>query len=206
MATYNPFFSSIGGSQFNLNPNPQSGSGAFGAVPGAIGMPDPFGDLSNVYPNLSGSNTAASQAILSRLRGELSPDTINAIRDAAATFGVGSGMPGGGLSRNLTLRDLGRTREDLISRGLQEYNALLPTISGTQTVRPETQVDIATQNALNRAAPNPTAAANYAQQMFDKYLKLQSAPAGRSYSPWGPNRNRNQVIPAMAGGVLPSYF
>src|SRR5258708_39525689 len=34
---------------FNINPAPQQGSGTFGAVPGPIGMPNPYGDLSGVY-------------------------------------------------------------------------------------------------------------------------------------------------------------
>lgn len=164
--------------EFNLNPQPRQGQGAFGSVPGNIGLPNPSADLSKVYPNLTGTNSAVSDQIMSQLRGELSPDTIAAIQNAAATYGVTSGMPGSGLQWNKSLRDLGIATEDQISKGISNYNATIPTVSGTQTVRPETQVDVATQNAVWNSAPDPAAAASYAQQLFDKYLGSLSQSFG----------------------------
>jgi hypothetical protein len=63
------------------------------------------------------------------------------------------------------------------NQGLQQYNQLIPTVSGTQTVRPETQIGVAEQNALNRAAPDPGQAASYAQILFDRYLNSLSRPS-----------------------------
>jgi hypothetical protein len=159
------------------------GSSIFGSVPAQLPMPNPYKDLSAVYPNLSGTNAQASAAILSKLKGQLSPDTVSAINDAAARFGVASGMPGSGLAHNRTLRDLGLTSEQEQQQGLADYASLIPAISGTQTVRPETQFGINETNSINAAAPNPTAANTYAQSLFDKYLKMLGGSGG-SASTW----------------------
>lgn len=169
--------------QYNANPTPQSGTDAFGMVPGQIALPNPAGDLSNVYPNLTGTNAAASEALLSKLSGQLSPGTINTIQDAAARYGVRSGMPGsnavpGSIPYNLNLATLGLTSEGQTQQGLQDYSSLIPTVSQTQTVQPGLQAEIAATNAVNAAAPNPGAAQSYAQQLYDKYLASMSSPAG----------------------------
>lgn len=164
---------------FNLNPGPRSGAGAFGAVPGAIGAPNPFGDLSGVYPNLSGTNKQVSADILSKLSGTLSPETMNSIKNASAAWGVGAGVPGSGIQTSRGLRDIGLTSEQLQQQGLQDYASLIPTISRTQTVSPELQTQIAATNAQMAAAPDPTQAASYAKQLFDEYLaKLSGGPSG----------------------------
>lgn len=142
----------------------------FGSVPGAIGTPNPYGDLGSVYPNLSGTNAAASQAILGELRGQLSPETLANINNAAATYGVTSGMPGSGLAINKGPRDIGLATEDLQRKGVQDYNATIPTVSGTQTVSPALQTEIADRNSVYAAAPNPRDAQTYAQDLFNKYL------------------------------------
>ena len=154
------------------------GAAIFGTRPQPIAMPNPYGDLQQIYPDLGETNAQLSSDVLSRLRGELSPDTLNALRDNAAAFGVSSGMPGSGLSANRGLRNLGLATEDVQRQGLQDYNALMPVLSSTQTVRPETQADINTQNSVWRSAPDPAAAGNYAQQLFDRYLAAMSSPAG----------------------------
>lgn len=206
---------------YNYNPPTQSGSGAFGAVPGvlqpvtavtatqapAVGMPDPFGDLAKLYPNLSGTDARVASTIASQLAGQLSPETVGAIQDAMARFGVSSGMPGSGLSTNLGVRSMGQTAEQLQQQGVTNFGNILPMIKATQTVSPELQASIgefnagqtnnmnqfnagvgnqvnalnlgvAEQNALNAAAPNPTEAASYAKQLFDQYLQSIKGPGG----------------------------
>jgi hypothetical protein len=161
---------------YNFNPAPQSGQGAFGTVPGPIGVPSPSADLSAIYPNLSGTTAAASAALMNELTGQLSPATIRAIQDAAATYGVTSGMPGSGLSQNRFARDLGLATEDLQRKGLQDYSSLIPTVSATQTVPPALQTEIASANALNRSAPSPAAAQSYALDLFNRYLATLRGP------------------------------
>lgn len=155
-----------------------SGGNPFGTKVDQVPMPNPFSDLSSVYPNLSNTNAQLSSNVMSALKGQLSPETIAAIQDNAARFGVQSGMPGSGLQRNLTLRDLGLATEARQDQGAQQYGSLIPVISGTQTVRPETQFNVNLQNAVNRAAPDPGAAASYAQQLYNQYLNASRSPAG----------------------------
>lgn len=182
-------------SSFNVNPQPQSGQGPFGAVPGSVGLPSPFADLSAIYPNLGATNQAASSALMDRLKGQLSPDTLTQIQNMAAALGVKSGMPGfpaGSLNTNNLLATVGRTSQDLQQQGLQDYSSLIPTISQTQTVNPALQAQIAESNAIMAAAPNPQASASYAQSLFDKYLQELSGPAGgtgvsRGAIPLGPS-------------------
>lgn len=163
---------------FNLYPGPQSGSGAFGAVPGNLGLPNPAGDLGAQIPGLGRINSAASGDILSKLDGTLSAGTEHALANAAATYGVTSGMPGSGLSWNSLYGNIAGASEGQQQQGLQDYSNFIPTVSGTQTVPPALQTEIAGTNASNAAAPNPSASASYSQQLFDQYLNQMKGPAG----------------------------
>jgi hypothetical protein len=169
--TANPAYSS--------NPAYQSGTGAFGQVPGALGVPNPAGNLATVVPGLSKMNETLSGDILAKLGGQLSPATLNAIKDAGAAWGVQSGVPGSGIAANRTLRDLGLSTEAQIAQGIQEYNQTIPTISRTQTVSPELQTQIAEINAINAAAPNPQAQASFALQLFNSYLNRMKGSSGQ---------------------------
>lgn len=148
-------------------------------------MPNPFEDLGKVYPGLGAANAAVSRNIASQLSGQLSPATQAAIQDASAQFGVSSGMPGSGLARNRTVRDLGLATEALQDQGLKNYLAAIQSISGTQTVNPSLQTEINTQNALNRAAPDPTQAAMYSKSLFDQYLANLRGPGGGTNRSFG---------------------
>src|SRR5438445_7072626 len=91
--------------------------GSTGSVP--TGGPAVFGSrvptiplvsgptLNQAYPNLTGTNAGVSSALMSELSGQLSPQTQAAIADAAASFGVNSGMPGSGFAMNRYPRDIG---------------------------------------------------------------------------------------------------
>ncbi len=174
-------------SGFNLNPAPQSGQGAFGAVPGPLGLPNPAADLGAQIPGLSGLNQTGSQDIQSLLGGTLSPGTQNALQNAGATFGVESGMPGSGLSWNSIYGNIAGASAAQQQQGLQDYSSFIPTVSGTQTVSPTLQNEIATQNSLNAAAPNPAAAASYAEQLFNQYQQAQRGPGGGTAGASGPD-------------------
>lgn len=166
------------------------GGGAFGSRVGPISMPNPYGDLSALYPNLGNTNGQVSADVLSKLRGELSPETIQGLQEAAASFGVANGMPGSGgtvgtATNNYNLRSLGLAKEGQIKEGVSEYNSTLPTVSATQTVKPETQAEISGTNAVNRSAPDPAAANSYAQELFKDYLNRMNSPAsGTGALPW----------------------
>lgn len=191
--------SAVGANGFTATPDPQSGTGAFGLVPGPIGVPQPYNDLSAAYPNLSGTNTATSSALLSRLRGELSPGAQSAISDAAATYGQTSGMPGSGIVQNRNLRDIGLTSEQVQQSALQEYPSIMSSVSGTQTVNPALQAEIAGTNATNAAAPNPSSAAYYSRWLFQRYQDLlkQNQPK---------TNKTGAAIGGTLGAVAGAYF
>ena len=182
-------------SGYMSNPMPTQYNSTFGGIPGPINIPDPFTDLSRVLPGLSGLNQQVSGDLASQLGGQLSPATINLLQDQAAAWGVKSGMPGSGLAQNRGLRDLGLTAENVINQGLQNYKGIIPTISGTQTVSPTLQAEIASRNAAMQAAPNPASAQSYAAQLFNKYLQQMRGPGGGSGGMGSPS-----------GGTLPSGF
>lgn len=171
---------------YNVNPAPQPGQGPFGTVPGPVGLPDPYGDLSRVMPGLPGLNNQVGSNLLNQLQGRLSPETVAAIQDAGSRWGISSGMPGSGLANNRMARNLGLSVEGLQNQGLQNYNQTIPTISRTQTVDPGTQIGLAQWNAINRAAPDPTQAAAYAKQLFDQYLAAMRGPGGGRQGGGGP--------------------
>lgn len=166
--------------------------GAFGSIPKDIPMPDPHGDLANLYPGLDQQTGKLSSNIMQQLFGELSPETQMAIQDAAARFGVTSGMPGSGLSRSRIARDLGLSTEAIQQEGLKNYLAATQGIRNTQTVDPGLQTNINQINSMNRAAPNPTQAASYAKKLFDEYMQTLRSPGAGT-------RGLNNA-PAVFGG------
>lgn len=189
---------------YSPSPVARTGTNAYGYVPGATGLPDPAGDLSKLYPNLTGTNAAISGNIMHELSGELSPETVNSIRDRAASFGVSSGMPGSGLASYGGLRNLGIATEDLQQRGLQDYLGATAGISKTQTVNPETQIGLSQSNAALNAAPDPTMAAKEQQRLFDEYLKKTSGGAQKPWwAPAGPYTTRTYGM--GLGGATPWY-
>lgn len=156
-------------------PAPQGGQGAFGAVPGSISLPNPAGALAAQYPDLAKTNSAVSGDILSKLGGQLSPATVQQLQSAAATYATANGMPGsnaipGTLPYAMNLESLGLNSEQQQQQGIQDYNATIPTVSSTQTLNPALEAQIAEENALNAAAPNPAAAESYAESLYNQYL------------------------------------
>lgn len=107
-----------------------------GNTPAAATSPATYNaNFSALYPNLSDTQAQVSSNTLARLRGELSPETLNAIQDTAARFGIGTGMPlgsgGNTVTGNFGRKLLGQTTEGLQSQGLQDYLNTLGGYSGT---------------------------------------------------------------------------
>lgn len=191
---YSPVYApTIPNPAFNINPAPQGGQGAFGKVPGPIGLPPVLQNLASVYPNLSGTTAQTSQNILGQLRGELSPETIANIEDEAARFGVHSGMPGSGLAFNRLAKNIGLSSQGLQQQGIQNFLGALPTVSKTMTVSPELQSEIAARNALFGSAPDPSQAAAELQRRFQLGLGF-GAGGGGAYRSGTPN---------LGGGGVP---
>lgn len=163
---------SAGGYSYTVAPT--AGRGPLGAVPGQIQAPNPAAELQAQVGALPQLNAAASGDIMSQLRGELNPDTQRAIQDAAAAWGAGAGVPGSGITTNRGLRDIGVTAENLQNKGVGNLANFLSSTANTQTVSPELQTNLAIQNAVNAAAPDPTQAASYAQSLFNQYLSVSN--------------------------------
>jgi hypothetical protein len=154
------------------------GGGAFGTNVGQIAQPTSIYDqLQANVPNYSAMTKTATGNIAGQLSGQISPSTMNLLQNKAASMGVNSGMPGSGFSQNNLLESLGLTSEGVQQQGITNYNQLSQT-AGSQQNDPNLVASIATQNAVDAAAPNPQAAQTYAQSLFDKYLAQSSNPAG----------------------------
>lgn len=121
---YVPPFDVNTGRFINTNPAPTPATPSF--------SPAQFQtNFSSIYPNAAATGSEVSGNTLSRLRGELSPETLSAIQDKAARFGMSAGIPGSGVSGSYGRKLLGQTIEGLQSQGLQDYLNTLKTYSGT---------------------------------------------------------------------------
>lgn len=171
---------------FSLNPAPQSGAGAFGAVPGNLSAPNStYQQLQNI-PGYNGLVSSGVSDIGSELGGSISPQTQNLLQNKAASLGVSMGQPGGGVAnpgntfttQNL-LDNLGITSENLQNTGLGNLNTFSGT-TGNQQLSPELQSSIQEQNAVNAATPNPAAAQSEALSLYQQYLNLSNPKAPQS--------------------------
>lgn len=190
---------------YNYNPAPRGGQGPFGQVPGVITPPDPAADLARQFPGLARTNAALSRDIIAGLEGQLRPATIAALQDANAAFGIQSGMPGitpGTFTSNRLGRNIGLKAEDLAQKAIENYNATIPTISKTQTVDPALLYQIALQNSMMGAAPDPGAAARYSESLYNRYLG--SMGGGGRMGPSGPGGGTRGVGPGPGVVVGPS--
>lgn len=183
---------------YNISPTPTAGKGPLGAVPGQVGLPDVAAQLEAQLPGVSAINKQVSQNMMSDLRGELDPNTVRAIQDASAQWGVNAGVPGSGLQTQRGLRDVGQLSEDLQQQGLQNYNQTAQQVSNTQTISPEAQIGASLQNAINAASPDPTQAASYAQSLFNQYQQMANPmkTVRVDYMENGIMRSRDVQIPA----------
>jgi len=192
--------------------NPQASygyfGGPFGSQPAPVPIPQPAQDLANQIPGLSGLNSSASNFIGSELSGQLSPDTLQAIQRAGAQQSVSSGMPNTGMAAGTlagqgSLATIGQTSQQLQNQGISDYSKFVPTVSSTQTTSPAIQAEVNTQNAIDAAAPNPAAAANYAQQIFQNYLtQLNKKPQTQAES-MGLANNGLYWTPAGSTRMIP---
>ena len=157
---------------YNITPAAQPGQGAYGAVPGMIGIPPSYWEqMSNIYP-VSPQATQASKIIGSQMAGELSPEEIATYQRLGAQFGAGITGGPSQFSGRQGLLSVGRKVSDVQQQGILNYEAMLKALSGTLTPQ-ELAAQIANRNATMAAAPDPRLAAE--QQMRDWMEKFQMA-------------------------------
>lgn len=142
---------------FNAYPSPTGGQGAFGKVPGQIGLPPSLYSQANAaVPGLTPNAAQASTDVQSLLQGQLAPDTEDYIKRLVAAKGVSTGVEGSQFNTADLIKSLGLTSEQLVTSGLGAYNSLLNTVGGLQE-NPALQAEIAQSNAMLGAAPDPAA-------------------------------------------------
>ncbi len=164
---------------YNFSPSPTTGKGAYGKVPGTVGLPpNIYEGVTSVYSGLPALTGGAGDIIKRQMAGELSPETINRIQDEAAAFGVASGMPSSQFSGYRGLRNLGLSVEGRQQQGLDNYSKFLSSLGQTVT-DPNLAASIGSSNAALNAAPDPEAAF---KAQLAAYLKAmqQAAAAGRN--------------------------
>lgn len=171
------------GSGGSIIPGP-SGHGPFGGIPAPLSVPaNRLTQASAAIPSYASLSPAVSGVIGSQLAGKPSANTISALTTAAAQRGAGRGMPGSNdFTNNDLFGNIAGYSENLQNQGVGNFNQLLnTTMSGTTD--PNLAAEIAGTNASNAAAPDPTAAATYAQSLFNQYLNKFNIPAGNGINP-----------------------
>ena len=158
---------------------------AFGSVPNPISVPpNVFTQLSGAVPNFGGITRGTSDVIGSELSGAVSPMTMNALKTAAAQFGVGSGLgPGSGLEANQLFGNIAGFSENRQRQGVQDYLSEVGALSHTMN-DPNLVATISARNADLAAAPDPRLAH---QQQLDDYMRSLSttyALSNPSRGPW----------------------
>jgi len=179
----NPRFSDLGFSGTTTGIGVGSGPGGgssmygshspFGTVPGPIAVPpNTFSQVSGAIPNFASLTKGTSDVIGSELSGQVSDATMKALENAAATYGVASGMPGSGLQKNSLFANIAGFSEAQQRKGLEDYLGTTSALSRTMT-DPGLAADIASRNANLAAAPDPDLA--HQQEVADWLAKFKLA-------------------------------
>jgi hypothetical protein len=144
------------------------GAGVFGGQPVQIDIPDSrYQQAVAEQPGLRDNSQAASSFISSELLGQLSPATLANLQDKAASWGVSTGMPGSGVAQ-----DSWDTSRLLATIGLQQHglNDFSQYQSGLEAgmTDPALAAQIASQNSVWAASPNPTMVAQHLESEANK--------------------------------------
>ena len=188
---------------FNLNPGPQGGYGAYGGVPGPLDLPPSlYSQTGTNIPQSAGTAGKTADFINSELAGQIAPESMNLLQQKAADMGAAGGQPmtggQGTFSGNNFLQSLGLDQQNLMHQGAMDYLQFAPTIGNLQT-DPNLAFTVAQQNALNAAAPNPQQAASQLQTNYNQGRGATSG-GGWSFSPQSPSGPTYGVQYAGTGG------
>jgi hypothetical protein len=167
-----------------------SGGGrtAYGKVPDPIPIPPNLFTQLGKVPGFTANTAGTGSVIGSELSGNVSPQTLAALKTGAAQFGVASGMPGSGLESNQLFGNIAGFSEGQQEKGVRNYLSEVGALGPTMT-NPNLAADISARNANLAAAPDPKMAA---EQAFNDWLR-------------GFNYTRSASMPTgswAAGGTL----
>lgn len=146
----------------------RSGAGAYGAVPQlpsytkdiqtSVG-PDVYAQLTKNLPGYQSMVGASSGNIQNNLAGRVSSDVIAQLQQGGAERGIATGTEGSGANNAAYLRALGLTSMQLQQLGESQLTAAVGRTPIQQTQTGNQFSDLAAQQAIYNAAPNPTMAA-----------------------------------------------
>ena len=158
---------------YNTNPTATDWWPTWGGTPGQISAPpSEFDQLNENVPYFGAATSQSMGDINSMLSGQLSPSTTGNIWNEAASRGVALGQPNSPISNDIGLGLTGNTSEGLEQQGLGDYGSIT-SLLGSEQSNPQMLADIAEQNAVTAAAPDPKAAGGYAT-----WLEQQQLDAG----------------------------
>lgn len=179
-----------------------NGHTAFGTVPGPISVaPNKFSQVQNSIPGFNNLTSGTSNVIGSELSGQVSPNTLNALRTAAAQWGVNSGMPGSGLQQNNLFGNIAGYSEKRQHQGLEDYLGTLSTVGNTMT-DPALATEVSNRNALFAAAPDPQKAA---QQQLAEWMQKFNLTRSSNYG-GGPGGGTGVYSGGGGGGFRSGKF
>lgn len=118
-------------------------------------------------PGFKERKEAQADLIDQFLRGEVPDDVARAVERRSAATGLGLGISGSGIGRNLTARDLGRTSLDMIGLGFNLNPQFQSSIPMTTPV-----------NVMSFAGPMPNDLINLRGQERTQRLNVGMAKAG----------------------------
>jgi len=125
-------------------------SNIFGSKPNYSNVKSPYQQTAALVPGLPNMTSTAAGNIQTELSGALPTDVQETIRNAGATWGVNSGMPGSGASGNATLQSLGLNSLAEKQQGQTDY---LNFLTGVGSQQMPVQEQMTAANAA--AAPSP---------------------------------------------------
>ena len=153
-------------------------SAAYGGVPNPTAIPaSQYQETQAADPGLTALSTPANSVIGGQLAGNLSPETINALKNNSAAYGVTSGTGGSQFAGQQGLASLGLNVEQMQNQGLGNYLNSLKTV-GSMQLDPSLVSSINTYNNQLAAAPNPAAAAAQENALWLSRYNLTRSPAG----------------------------
>lgn len=155
-------------SSFPYQSNSVPGAGIYGGQTAQIGIPpNTFTQASQAIPGFAGNAQAANSFLNSELLGQLSPASKQILQDKSASWGVGAGIPRSGLAQDQWDTGLVAQTLGLQQHGLSDLGNYAQWLGGMQT-NPALAAQIAEQNAITAASPNPTMVAQELQNEQNK--------------------------------------
>lgn len=157
------------------------------------------------YQDLLGKASSNAQSLLS---GQVPQDVINQLTQSAAERGIAMGSPGSPNANSALLSALGQTSLGLEQQGLQNFQTLegmtpqaAPMDLSRFMVTPQQQQDVATQQAISRAAPDPASSA--LTGLGAAQAGVNAGRAGGAAAPAMPTMPTMPAMPSGGGLSLP---